>query len=324
MTYPDLYGKFVEHISFLDLDLTWMLSANCFINTNFYHHLLTITIGPLVVCGLVLASYRRSSDDPRLRCDVKRRHATVVYIISVLVYSSASSAVFQTFACDDLDNGKSFLRADHSIQCDTTAHKLYKAYAGVMCLLYPLGIPFCYAAILYPVRECLKSDNKQVREKATVLRALAAPYRKEVYYYEVVECLRRVTLSGLVVFILPNTAGQVITTFLLSLFFFAVFMGLDPHELGFDKWLDRIGHAIVMMSMFVALAVKVDIERDDEFSQEVFAGALVVANCVMVLTILVESCMVCLSDDVSMGLVNFTPAGNFIREAWGPVRRAGR
>ncbi|CAM9714629.1 unnamed protein product, partial [Hapterophycus canaliculatus] len=312
VTYPDVYETFVGYINFIKLDLAWMLSAKCWFETDFYDSLLTITIGPLVVCGLALASYVKSKsrhlDDETILKEIKRRHATFIYIISVLVYSTASAAVFQVFPCDELDNGKSFLRADHSIQCDTPTHKVYTAYAAFMCLVYPLGIPACYAAILYRDRNTLKAnktDGKRARpgapdksnltDEAGVFQALSAPYRREVFYYEVVECFRRVTLTGLVVFILPNTAGQVITTFLLSLLFFGVFMGLDPYHDDnlFDKWLDRIGHVIVMMSMFVALAIKVDIEEDDEFSQEVFGGALVVTNCVMVSTLVVQACMMC-------------------------------
>ncbi|CAN0218885.1 unnamed protein product [Ectocarpus sp. 4 AP-2014] len=298
VTYPDAYETFVGYIDVIDLDLAWMLSAECWVDTNFYDTLLVTTFVPLVVSGLVLISFAIRSrwcgaEDQDRRSRIKHRHATALYLVSFLVYSSASSTAFQTFACDDIDTGESFLRADHSIQCYTTEHRVYMAYAGLMCLVYPFGIPLCYAATLYHARRGIKSDVKSIRDKATVLRALHAPYRRDVYYYEVVECFRRVMLSGIVVFILPNTAGQVMTTFLLSLFFFAVFMVLDPYTDGLDTWLARVGHAIVMMSMFVALVMKVDTEGDDGFSQDVFAGALVFVNCAMVLTVVAESFGLC-------------------------------
>lgn len=187
----------------------------------------------------------------------------------------------------------SFLRADHSIQCFTTEHKMYMAYAGFMCLVYPFGIPFGYAAFLYRARDRLKSEDEAVREGATALQALWTPYRRGAYYYEVVECFRRVTLSGLVVFIFPNTAGQVMTALLLSLIFFAIFMVLDPYSSTWDTRVARVGHAIIIMTFFVALAVKVDVEDDEKFSQDVFAGALVFANAAMVLAVVVEAFEMC-------------------------------
>ncbi|CAN0030927.1 unnamed protein product [Scytosiphon promiscuus] len=298
VTYPDVYETLVGYIDIINLDLAWMLSAECWVDTNFYDTLLATTIAPFVVSGLVLASFTIKSrqcctEDHDQRSRIKHKHATALYLISFLVYSSASSTVFQTFACDDIDNGKSFLRADHSIQCFTTEHQVYMAYAGLMCFVYPFGIPFCYAATLYQARHGITSDVEAIRDKATVLRALHLPYRRDVYYYAVIECFRRVTLSGIVVFILPNTAGQVMTTFLLSLCFFAAFMVLNPYTDVLDTWLARVGHAIVMMSMFVALAVKVDTEGDDGFSQDVFAGALVLVNCAMVLTVVAEAFGMC-------------------------------
>ncbi|CAM9261198.1 unnamed protein product, partial [Laminaria digitata] len=293
VAYPAVYESFVGYIDVVDLNLVWMLSAKCWVDTDFYDALLGTTIGPLVVSGIVLVSYilrsRRcpAHDDQDRRSRINHRHATFMYLVSFLVYTNASSRIFQTFACVDLDTGDSFLRADHSIKCNTPKHQAYMVYAGFMCLVYPFGIPFCYAAILYQARDGLKSDDETIRQNATVLRALWTPYRRDVYYYEVVECFRRVTLSGLVVFVLPNTAGQVITTFLLSLLFFALFTVLNPYTNTWDTWLARIGHAIVMMSMFIALAVKVEIGDDDKFSQEVFATVLVLANCVMILTVVV-------------------------------------
>eukprot|EP00752_Nemacystus_decipiens_P010199 g9089.t1 len=307
VTYPDVYETFIGYVDVIDLDLTWMTSAECWIPTNFFATLLVITVVPLVVSGFVVLSFAMrsrgcSAADQDRRSRIKNRHATFLYLISFLVYSSASSTVFQTFTCDDLDTGESFLRADHSIQCYTTKHRVYMAYAGLMCLVYPIGIPSCYAFVLYQARDGLKSSDSAVRDNATVLRALHEPYRPDRYYYEVVECFRRVMLSGVVVFILPNTAGQVMTTFLLSLFFFALFTVLDPYEdpapgnvliHASDTWLARVGHAIVMMSMFAALVAKVDTESDDGFSQDVFAGALVLINCALFVAVVVEACMMC-------------------------------
>ena len=41
--------------------------------------------------------------------------------------------MFQAFACEDFDEiGKSYLRADFRIECDTPKHKAFKIYAAVM------------------------------------------------------------------------------------------------------------------------------------------------------------------------------------------------
>lgn len=293
VTYPSLYESFLSYIDVVNLDLAWMMSAGCLVATDFYVSLLVSTIGPLVVAGLVVASrtvLRRrcplNHQDARSKID--RRHASVLFWVSFLVYSTTSSVIFKTFGCDDLDTGKSYLRVDHSVQCYTAKHTGFMWYAGIMVIVYPIGIPFCYAAVLYRARSVIKSGQEAIAGSAVVLRELWEPYQKHAYFYEVVECLRRVVLSGAIVFILPNTAGQIATSFLLSLFFFVVYMVLNPYRYRSDTWLGTIGHAVVLLSIFTGLLEKVDID-DESFSQDAFAVVLLVAHCGMVLFVVMES-----------------------------------
>ena len=299
VTYPDVYNAFLKYVNVVNLNLGWMLSAGCLVDTDFYDNLVVATIVPLVIFGVLAASHKvasRRNCDRQTRVRINNRHASAVFWVSFLVYASVSAAVFQTFACVDFDNGLSYLRADHSIQCYSTKHTLFRVYAGVMGVVYPFGIPFCYAIVLYRGRTALK--DTVARETITpddgVARDLWVAYKPEVYFYEVVECARRVVLSGVVVFVLPNTAGQIAVSFLLALFFAAVLMVLDPYTSWFDTWTARTGHTIVLMSMFVALLQKVNTEEDDGFSQDVFAIVLVVSNCVMVVAAGAEACGMCL------------------------------
>ncbi len=293
VTYPSLYESFLAYVDVVNLDLAWMMSAGCLVDTDFFVSLLVATLGPLVAAGLVLLSRacsrrRCPASDQAARSKIDRRHASAMFWVSFLVYSSTSSIVFQTFGCDDLDTGESYLRVDHSIRCYTAKHKGFTWYAGAMILVYPLGVPLCYASVLYRARAAIKSGQEAVVGGAVVLRELWEPYQEGAYYYEVVECLRRVVLSGAVVFVLPNTAGQIATSFLLSLFFFVVFMVLSPYRHRSDAWLGTVGHAIVLLSMFTGLLEKVDID-DESFSQDAFAAVLVVAHFGMVLFAVAES-----------------------------------
>ncbi|CAN0368499.1 unnamed protein product, partial [Scytosiphon promiscuus] len=177
---------------------------------------------------------------------------------SLLIYSTVSSSIFQTFACDHLDDGRSFLRADHSLECYTNTHKAFMAYAGVMVAVYPVGIPACYALVLYRSRDCLKAGQGASTAEAAIAKELWAPYRPQVYYYEVVDCFRRVLLSGAVVFVYPNSAGQVAASVLLAVMFATVLMALNPYEGRWHTWIARTGHAVVILSMYLTLLQKVD------------------------------------------------------------------
>lgn len=253
-------------------------------------------MGPFAVVGCVRASHaiscsRCPAHDEEARAKVDQRHASVLFWMSLLIYATVSSSVFHTFACDDLDDGSSFLRSDHSLECYTTTHKVFMAYACVMVGVYPLGIPIFFAFVLYRNRASLKVGVGAAARTTDVtsFRELWEPYRPQVYFYEVVECLRRVLLSGVVVFIFPNTAGQVATSLLLAMFTAAVFMALDPYVSRWHTWLARISHAVVILSLYVAMLQKVDDMNDDSSSQHVFACVLVATNCGLILTVGVEA-----------------------------------
>lgn len=291
-----MYSAFLRYVDIFNLNVTWILSAGCLIESNFYHSLLVSTMGTLAIAGFVLVSHavsrRRCPAHDREACvKIDQRHASVLFWISLLVYATVSSSIFHTFACDDLDNGSSFLRSDHSLECYTTTHKIFMAYAGVMVAVFPLGIPLCYAFVLYRNRASLKVGISLGASTANVasFRELWEPYRSQVYFYEVVECLRRVLLSGVVVFIFPNTAGQVATSLLLAIFTAAVFMALDPYVSRWHTWLARISHAVVILSLYVALLQKVDDVNDDMSSQHVFACVLVATNCGLIVAVGVEA-----------------------------------
>ena len=48
---------------------------------------------------------------------IRRKHRTVFLLLTFLVFSSESSMVFQTLACETLDAEVEYLRADYRIQC---------------------------------------------------------------------------------------------------------------------------------------------------------------------------------------------------------------
>lgn len=164
-----------------------------------------------------------------------------------------------------------------------------------MIAVYPLGIPFTYAIILFKHREVLKNRRRRSVQQSAGLEATAdlwKPYKPSQYYYEVVECARRVTLTGVVVFIYPNTAAQVAVTLVLVFVFVMVSESLAPYASKQDSWLSRVAHIVIFLSMFQALVVKVDVSGERSDSQEVFGGVLLAANLCMVAAVIVEATMV--------------------------------
>lgn len=294
MTYPDVYQRFLDAVNILNFDALWIPSAGCIVDTDFHDRLVVSTIGPLVALALLAGTYtvakRRNCQSEAALHKVGQRHVSMILLISFLVYSSVSATVFQSFACEDLDNGKKFLRADYRIECDSWKHQVFQVFAGIMIFVYPVGIPLFYAHLLYKNRRVLESEV----ERATSLRVkpisdLWLPYKPERFYYELVECLRRISLTGVVVFIYPNTAPQVAVTLMIAFSFVVVVERLSPYVSKWDARISLAGHIIVFLSMYIALLSKVEVTDLRAESQEVFAGILVAAHICLVLAAVVEA-----------------------------------
>lgn len=56
-----------------------------------------------------------------------------------------------------------------------------------------------------------------------------------------------------------------------------------------DAWINRVGHSVVFVSVYMALLPKVNVSEEDELSQELFEVILVTAHGCMVLGKLVEA-----------------------------------
>ncbi|CAB1114889.1 unnamed protein product [Ectocarpus sp. CCAP 1310/34] len=110
-----------------------------------------------------------------------------------------------------------------------------------------------------------------------------------VYYYEVIECGRRILLTGLVVFMYPNTAAQIAITLIMTVVFAVLSEALHPNAQAWDTWVSRVSHAVVFMSVYVALLLKVDVSDEKRSSQKVFEAVLVAAHACMVLAVVVET-----------------------------------
>ena len=120
-------------------------------------------------------------------------------------------------------------------------------------------------------------------------RGLWAAYNPSCYYYEVVECSRRIALTGAAVFVVPNSADQIAVIFLLAIVFTFVSESLFPSETKIDMWLYRWGNAIILGSMYVALLFKVELADKEIDSSSLMTAVLIAANVLLIVIVVVQS-----------------------------------
>ncbi|CAM9586557.1 unnamed protein product, partial [Laminaria digitata] len=159
-----------------------------------------------------------------------------------------------------------------------------------MLALYTVGIPLYYATLLIRNRDVLTDEvgrEANVRVKSTT--DLWNPYKPDLFYYEVIECCRRIRLAGVVVFIYPNTAAQIAATLLLVVLFIFVSEALAPYSCRQDAWVNRTGNVIILLNMYVALLPKLDMSNEEASSQRIFSNILVSAHACMISAVVIEA-----------------------------------
>ena len=300
--YPEFYQRFLNVLDVINFDLTWVLSTGCVLDIDFHDRLLLSTISPLIALLFLGGTYSAAArfnrgGNPEVLRVIWNKHVSVVLLLTFLVYSSVSSVVFQAFACEELDDDRIYLRADYRIECDSPRHRGFQAYAGFMTMLYAAGIPAFYVYLLFRDRDVLKLEPTDRDDSARVISIsqLWKPYKPSAFYYEVIECGRRISLAGLVVFVYPNTAPQIAITLMLTFFFAVLSEAFAPYASRWDAWTGRMSHVVIFMSVYVALLLKVDVSQEQGSSQRVFDAVLVTAHACMIFTIVVETVVIAYS-----------------------------
>ena len=290
--YPELYENFVSKLNLVNLDLDFVFSYSCLVTNDFYDHLLVATITPFLALVVLAWSYvlgkKRNSCSESAMGQVRQKHQAAVIYFAFLVYSPVSYRIFRTFGCDELDDGESYLRADYRLSCVTARHSWYKLYAFIMVGVYPIGIAAAFAALLVWHRYDLVKPQRVTMLHLKPSNGLWAPYKPSRYYYEVVECGRRLSLTAIAAFVRPNSAAQISMGFFFAVVFVFISEVLSPFKMSADTMLYRWGNGVIVASMYVAFLMKVDVGQETQHSLLTYSGVLILANVFMVVAVLLQ------------------------------------
>jgi hypothetical protein len=250
------------------------------------------TIGPLLVFALLLVSYRATKST---RPELSNRIFSYFLTLTFLILPSVSIKIFSTFACRTFDNDYgSFLKADYNIDCDSEEHQLIRSYAMLMCLVYPFGVPFMYAVLLYRKRHLLdpgqaKFTHELGSEELGLEKAIAErqklmlknpgleslsflydAYEPQCWWFEVVETLRRLLLTGGLLFLNPGTGGQVVASMIMCLGAMRIYAGYKPFVDKNNDLLAETAQWQLFFTMFAALAIRVNVDNESVEDKQMF------------------------------------------------------
>ena len=251
MKFPDPCQEIMGALSPLNFELFKFVPIECIVKvkTDYFLDLLFSTLLPIAFSLCLLAAALAAKARAKSRRGASAKETTnflfsIFLLVTFLTLPSCSKKIFATFKCNEYvaayegeqETIERYLALDLSVSCGypsaTTYYQIMSLYAGLMVLIYPLGIPALYSVLLFRARGELSIPelrlSKETRSKSFYahffgyharttpehspeqerweimredhyLSFLIQPYEQRVYWFEVVEVLRRLSLSGVLI-----------------------------------------------------------------------------------------------------------------------------
>eukprot|EP00937_MAST-01D_sp_MAST-1D-sp2_P005255 g5255.t1 len=131
-------------------------------------------------------------------------------------------------------------------------HKAYEARAIVMIVAFACGVPMMLWSLLYRHRHNLLHVDAQY------LGFLVNDYRSEFWFWEVVECCRKLALTGVALFFgEQGSLLQLAVATALVAMYMVVLVKLQPYALPSDNDLAQLVSAGLAIALFASMLLKV-------------------------------------------------------------------
>ena len=215
--WPQPFRTLARWFAVTRLTIADVLPTSCAVHEyDYYDHVLVSTLVPLALCFLAwsrkwVAAVARArcrcsslSGSSLLAFDAAAMDATrFTLVLAYLVLPTTSMTLFRVFLCTEFADGTAWLDADYSLRCDSREHESMKVFCGIMIAVFPVGIPALFAVLLFREREAIsaRDPDKKPPYRTRHISFLFASYRPDKYNAEIRECVRRLLLSSLLVFV---------------------------------------------------------------------------------------------------------------------------
>jgi hypothetical protein len=217
----------------------------------------------------------------------------LVFFILFLIYPGVATRIFRTFQCKELDDGSQVLMADFAIDCSSDAHRAMMGYAVLMLFVYPLGAPTLYAYLLFvrcgvqldqiksmhmrmptlkekDEREACQDEIEEKKAKIEEKKAeieekkaelpdyvqkLIFGYALHVFYFEIIECFRKLAIVCMPVFFDAGTPAQLIFGLLICFLTAMLYSNLRPYARDGDTALALVAQANIFFNLLSSVAL---------------------------------------------------------------------
>ena len=252
--FPPIFSGLILHFNVFSLDFLDLVPLGCVFAYNFRTLLLLRTLVPLGLAAVALLV-------GMVRKKLMASATSLIFDLFFLVYPSTSMAIFSAFQYEQLDDIAStkVLRADFHIEYDSIAD--VRIYAGIMMVVYPFGVPLIFAYLLFYKyhSEVVSTDVLKVKEMPSYVDKLVGDYQGRYYYFEIVECARKLLLLCAPVFFEPQgSVAQLVFGLMVSFLSFGLYAATRPFKQASTNTLAIATQVTIFFALLSSAVLKYD------------------------------------------------------------------
>jgi len=296
---PRQWNQFTGFFSVFGIEFSGLFNPYMACWGGWYHVLSWYAGFPFILFGIIIGvNIFRARVFRRKKYFVRfglMQALPLLLVITFTIVTIVSNKIFSTFDCENvqLDGERSirYLRTDVSVEC-TTEHGNYDSILGITWVffaIWPVGVTVLYLILLYIASPAIngKKTHFNIELLAQATNFLHKEYDPAFYWWEPVDILRRLTLTGLVLLIAEDQGMmRLMVGLLVSFAFLILVMATQPYKRTDDILLATCIHAILVMLFLGGLIMK----ACDRHQQDICQDMLGIHD-----TFTVSVIMVCLS-----------------------------
>lgn len=193
-------------------------------------------------------------------------------------------------SCQTLAEGEIWHMDDFSIDCDSSTHVAMMIVAGICIVLYPIGIPVVFLFLLRRDEQAGKQKELQRYQAAgsrqetdergsSSFDFLKKDYKPEFYFFEAVNLMEKLIISGLLVFVDQGSIFQCFAGSCIAFAFFAIQVTTWPYTEKADNLLKAVAEGQLFLTLLLSIVLRTanDALVADALGEDDYGAILVVA-----------------------------------------------
>ena len=147
------------------------------------------------------------------------------------------------------------LEKDMLFTCTENTYIVFKAFAVAMVIVYPIGIPALFSGLMFRERDQISDAINQKK-----FGFLFADYVTMYFMWEILDLMRKLLLSGLMIFFNRGSVGQLLAGMVVALTFLEAQLRLMPYNDLLANIVQIVAFNAIFLNLLGALLTKVKFE----------------------------------------------------------------